>query len=75
MTATWIAVSDALPAEGVYCWVSDGQNVWIAYHSEWAANGWSNGDTWEDFEGRVTHWMEIVAPEAPGSAEKSMDGR
>jgi len=53
------------PAEGAWCWVTDGEHVWLAAHYRLSAGGWSNEDTWEDFDGAVTHCMPLEKPEPP----------
>lgn len=40
--------------EGCWYWVTDGHFTWIAKRDELSAGGWTNEDTWEDFNGDVT---------------------
>lgn len=43
-------------------WVSDGVDVWPARRDPGSAGGWTNDDTWEDFEGKVISWIAIPSP-------------
>ena len=42
-------------------WVRVSGGFWLPamYHPS-ASGGWTNGDTWEDFDGEVDAWREIV---------------
>jgi hypothetical protein len=61
--------SGQLPASGTWCWVSDGKSVWIAKHDDHdASHGWTNEDTWEDWEGSITHWIPLEMPAVPEAA-------
>ena len=51
------------PVEGETYWVTDGKEVWVADCYSWAAGGWTNGDTWEDFTGKIIGWLHIPRPE------------
>jgi hypothetical protein len=54
----------APPVEGRWYWVTDdGRTAWPARRDARAAGGWSNQDTWEDFEGRVVRWAPLAEPE------------
>jgi len=53
------------PIQGEWYWVTDGRCVWPAIACKLAAGGWSNGDTWEDFDGDVKQWQRIPRPQAP----------
>lgn len=45
------------PPRDVWCWVTDGDTAWPAYHD---GKTWTNGDTWEDTtEQRVTGWYPM----------------
>jgi len=43
---------------------------WVKIDGEWSpamydprsSGGWTNADTWEDFDGDVVAWQEIVPP-------------
>ena len=43
---------------------------WVRIKDEWfpamynpsSCGGWTNADTWEDFDGAVVEWQEIVPP-------------
>lgn len=61
----WTGADQFVPVNGTPCWVSDGSAVWFAYREVTAAGGWENGDTWEDFEKKVTHWIALTEPDAP----------
>ena len=44
-------------------WVSsDGREWFPAYHDPAAAGGWSNGDTWEDWERAIKYSVPIAPP-------------
>lgn len=49
--------------QGEWYWVTDGKKVWTACHDHTAAGGWTNQDTWEDFDGKVISWQHIARPE------------
>jgi hypothetical protein len=51
--------------EGTWCWVTDGKQAWIARRDRSASHGWTNEDTWEDFDGIVIGWMPIPSPPDP----------
>ena len=57
--------NDEYPPNGTWCWVTDGKSSWIAQRSRFAAHGWMNEDTWEDWGDTVTHWIPLERPEAP----------
>lgn len=45
---------------GDWYWVShDGATWWPAKHDPSRVGGWSNDDTWEDFEREVKHWHRL----------------
>ena len=50
------------PIDGDWYWVTDMESVWVACASKSAAGGWTNQDTWEDFEKRVVSWVHIKKP-------------
>ena len=54
--------SGQLPPCDMYYWVTDGESSWLAVRREQAAGGWSNDDTWEDWESEVIAWSQIEAP-------------
>ena len=54
------------PIVGRWHWVTDGSSWWPAKRVQGACGGWSNCDTWEDFEGCVKRWKLITLP---GSAQ------
>jgi hypothetical protein len=58
----WVAVSERLPESGKWCWVDAGGNQFPAFYDTKAAGGWTNGDTWEDFDKSVTHWAQLPEP-------------
>ena len=58
--------NDEHPPNGVWCWVTDGEGVWIAQRDRHAANGWTNSDTWEDWDGAITHWIPLEQPNPKG---------
>lgn len=48
------------------------QWFWVKINGEWShpaykdkacAGGWTNGDTWEDFDNQVEDWIVIKAPD------------
>lgn len=58
----WTPVTESLPPDGTWSWVSDGVTHWPAMRSAYAKNGWTNNDTWEDFDGCVAFWCPIEEP-------------
>ena len=58
----WIPVSERLPEIGAWCWVYTGSGPFPAIYDARSTNGWTNGDTWEDFDHAVTHWMKLPEP-------------
>ena len=42
--------------------MTDGGKPFPAMYYKKAAGLWTNGDTWEDFNKEVTHWMPIPEP-------------
>ena len=52
-------------AVGAWYWVSDGETVWPAKYSYIAAGGWTNEDTWEDFNRDVRYFALADAPLPP----------
>lgn len=60
----WVSVSERLPEDGTWCWVDwDGPgDPFPAMRQAWAEGGWTNTDTWEDFNREVTHWMPLPSP-------------
>ena len=53
------------PIDGVWYWVTDGKAIYPAMSDKHASGGWSNLDTWEDWDGRVKAWSRIRQPVAP----------
>lgn len=51
--------------EDEWYWVTNGKDVWVAVSCEGAAGGWSNYDTWEDFNLAVVAWKHIPTPSVP----------
>jgi hypothetical protein len=68
----WIPVTERLPEEGEWCWVTDSKVAWISCHETRAAGGWTNGDCWEDFSKEVVAWFPVGGhpplPAPPASA-------
>lgn len=63
----WASVSDFLPKDETWCWVRDKDGIeFIAMRSRSAAGGWTNLDTWEDFQNEVTHWIALQSPPKHG---------
>jgi hypothetical protein len=62
MRPEWIPVSERLPEIGAWCWVYTGSGPFPAIYDARSTNGWTNGDTWEDFDHAVTHWMKLPEP-------------
>lgn len=56
------------PPDGTWCWVYDGE-LFVAVRDHVAAGGWSNSDTWEDFDHAVRWWWPIERPDVtlPGA--------
>ncbi len=66
----WQRVEDAVPLDGTWCWVwyaraAATDMLCIAKRDRHAAGGWTNEDTWDDFEHEVTHWQAIAEPLPP----------
>ncbi len=57
--------SSKYPPDGTWCWVTAGGSVWAAVRDRHAAGGWTNEDTWEDWEGRVIAWKPLEMPDPP----------
>jgi len=53
--------------EGRWYWVSNGEHSWIAKRDNLSVGGWTNEDTWEDFNKKVVKAEIIPLPswEAP----------
>lgn len=52
-----------MPPEGSLCWVffsEDDQQPSIAYRYPNSAGGWTNLDTWEDFNEQVKFWYSVT---------------
>ena len=64
--ATLEKIGGPVRIDGRWYWVTtDGANWTLAKHREkGAANGWTNEDTWEDFNGDVIAWRAIEPPRA-----------
>ena len=65
MSAEWIPVAERLPDDGTWCWVDwDGGfgGPFPAMRDSGAAGGWTNNDTWEDFDREVSRWSPLPAP-------------
>jgi len=62
-----------IPSNGTWCWVTDGKNIWIAKRSSESAGGWSNDDTWEDFDNEIVAWIVLTEPEAIAKEPQSSD--
>lgn len=58
--------STEAPIEGHWYWVTDGRHAWPAFSRKASAGGWTNGDTWEDFQKEVVAWQHIQEPSLPG---------
>lgn len=52
------------PVEGAWYWVRIGDEWSPAKRSQSAAGGWTNEDTWEDFNDHVEQWAPINPPQA-----------
>lgn len=59
---------EGLPPENEWCWVTDGEDVWPAKHTM-RTLGWTNDDTWEDFDNEVIAWILMEKPEPPPPRE------
>ena len=53
------------PENGTWCWVSDGVSVWLAMRDESCAGGWTNCDTWENFERKRLTYLPLEPPSPP----------
>jgi hypothetical protein len=61
-----VAVADSVPPDKTWCWVSDDGKDWSpAMRMSKCAGGWTNVDTWEDFDQSVRFWAPLgLAPDA-----------
>lgn len=50
---------------GTWCWVSDGERVWLAKYDPMSAGNWTNEDTWEDFSREVKYFIPLETPQKP----------
>lgn len=57
------------PIKPGWYWVYDGENVFMAMWDiqfEGYPGKWTNKDTWEDFDNKITHWIgPLPEPEPP----------
>lgn len=65
MSDAWIKSPPGLVLDGTWCWVTDGKSIWIARRDEEACGGWTNDDTWEDFDEVVAYYIPLVEPLPP----------
>ena len=62
-TLKWIPVTERLPKkEGVWYWIRSPYGISPAVYRKDASGGWSNDDTWEDYDRVITHWAELPLP-------------
>jgi hypothetical protein len=54
------------PPDGTWCWVTNGKAIWVAHRGERYSGGWSNEDTWEDFDKSVIAWVPLKEPKMFG---------
>lgn len=51
------------PICGRWYWVRCGETAWFPAKADlMSATGWTNEDTWEDFQGDVSEWQLIPLP-------------
>ena len=51
------------PVDGFWYWTRYDKGAWFpALRASDASGGWTNGDTWEDFQKRVVDWILIPYP-------------
>lgn len=62
----WESPPQPFPADETWCWLTDGQRIWIGKRDRTCSGGWTNEDTWEDFDGVVKAWFPIEQPDLPG---------
>ena len=56
-----------MPIEGRYYWVRRKGSEWfIVLRSEKAGGGWTNLDTWEDWDNEIIQWELIDLPKGGG---------
>ena len=60
------------PIPNRWCWIKESNDSdWFpAYYDEMI--GWTNGDTWEDFDKKVVQWHLIPLP--PSECEQELEG-
>lgn len=61
----WLDSRKTPPPDGMWCWVSNGSSVWIAMRDSERYGGWTNQDTWEDFDDDVKLYIPLVKPTPP----------
>lgn len=65
-----------IPPDGTWCWVYAGnyvdpltkeesRPVFLAKRDSVRAGGWTNDDTWEDFDQEVQCWIPLKTPDPP----------
>jgi hypothetical protein len=54
--------TEKLPSDGTWCWITCGERAFIAMRDTQSAGGWTNEDTWEDFNHQVVAWIPIEEP-------------
>lgn len=59
----WIKTGDR--EVGAWYWVTDGETVFPAKYYPFRIGGWTNEDTWEDFDERVIAWIKADVPLPP----------
>lgn len=64
---TWVSIAEGgYPSQhNVWCWVWDGENVFMAFYEGYSHQHWTNVDVWEDSIYHITHWQQIVMPQPP----------
>ena len=68
----WRTTGDPLPPDEEWCWVSTGTDVFLACRDRLAVGGWTNLDTWEDWDGDVKYWSDPLAAPSPPEVDPNI---
>jgi len=59
----------------MWCWLSDGIDVWIGMSDSRSSGGWTNCDCWEDFDRRVKWFWPIMPPDSLPEGRLKPEGK
>lgn len=61
--ARWTHINDAVPLDNTWCWVCAlTRGPIVAFRDSSASGGWTNTDTWEDWEQEFVWWIALEVP-------------